>query len=67
MALKRFYLYVYKDSFFALFQNPTEESLPQKQASRDVHKKTCSENMQQIYRRTPMPKCDFKNVAFQLY
>ena len=21
--------------------------------------------MQQIYRRTPMPKCDFKKVAFE--
>ena len=27
----------------------------------------CSENMQQIYRRTPMPKCDFNKVAVQLY
>ena len=23
----------------------------------------CSENMQQIYRRTPMPKCDFNKVT----
>ena len=27
----------------------------------------CYENMQQIYRRTPMPKCDFNKVALQLY
>ena len=27
----------------------------------------CSENMQQIYRRTPIPKCDFNKVAKQLY
>ena len=27
----------------------------------------CSENMQQIYRGTPMPKCDFNKVAKQLY
>ena len=27
--------------------------------------KRCSENMQQIYRRTPMPKCDFNKVAKQ--
>ena len=26
----------------------------------------CSENMQQIYRRTPIPKCDFNKVAKQL-
>ena len=32
-----------------------------------VLKKRCSENMQQIYRRTPMPKCDFNKVALQLY
>ena len=30
-------------------------------------KKRCSENMQQIYRRAPMPKCDFNNVSKQLY
>ena len=32
-----------------------------------VSRKRCSENMQQIYRRTPMPKCDFNNFAKQLY
>ena len=31
----------------------------QKQPPRCVLKKKCSENMQQIYRRTPMPKCVF--------
>ena len=36
----------------------------QKQPSRGV---LCSENMQQIYRRTPMPKCDFNKVAKQLW
>ena len=35
----------------------------QKQPSKCVIKKRCSENMQQIYRRTPMPKCDFNNVV----
>ena len=34
-----------------------------KQPLRGVFKKRCSENMQQIYRRTPMPKCDFNKVA----
>ena len=38
----------------------------QKQPPRGVLKKRCSENMQQIYRRT-MPKCDFNKVANQLY
>ena len=31
----------------------------QKQTSRGILRKRCSENMQQIYRRTTMPKCDF--------
>ena len=35
----------------------------QKQSSRDVLKKRCSENMQQIYKRAPMPKYDFNKVA----
>ena len=39
----------------------------QKQPSRCVLNKRCSENMQQIYRRTPMPKCDFNKVTLQLY
>ena len=30
-------------------------------------KKSCPKNMQQIYRRTPLPKCDFNKVALQLY
>ena len=38
----------------------------QKQPPRGVLKKRCSENMQQIY-RTPMSKCNFNKVAFQLY
>ena len=29
--------------------------------------KKCSENMQQIYRRSPMPKWDFNKVARQIY
>ena len=35
----------------------------QKQPFRCVLGKRCSENRQQIYRRTPMPKCDFNKVA----
>ena len=38
----------------------------QKQPSRGVLRKRCSENMQQIYRRIPMPKCDFNKFAKQL-
>ena len=36
-------------------------------ASKGAFSKNCSENVQQIYRRTPMPKCDFNKVALQLY
>ena len=39
----------------------------QKQPSRGVLREKSSENMQHIYRRTPMPKCDFNKVAKQLY
>ena len=35
----------------------------QKQLSRGALRKSCSENIQQIYRRTPMPKYDFNKVA----
>ena len=37
------------------------------QPSKDVFRKRCSENMQQIYRRIFMPKCDFNKVVKQLY
>ena len=36
----------------------------QKQPSRAILRKRCSENMQQINKRTPMPKCDCSKVAF---
>ena len=39
----------------------------QKQPPRGVQRKRCSEDMQQIYRRTPMPKCDINKVAKQLF
>ena len=38
----------------------------QKQSPRGVFKKRRSENMQQIYRRTPLPKCNFNKVALQV-
>ena len=34
--------------------------------TRGVLRKRCSENMQQIYRRTPTLKCDFNKVAKKL-
>ena len=41
--------------------------LLQKQPLRGVFEKRCSENIQQIYRRQPIPKCNFNKVAKQLY
>ena len=35
----------------------------QKQTSRGVLRKRCTENIQQIYRRNPMAKCDFNKAA----
>ena len=52
------------------FKNNQHYNTPhkiRKQPPIDVPRKRCSENMQQIYRRTPMPKCNFNKVALQLY
>ena len=38
----------------------------QKQPFRDVLGKRCSENMQQIYKRTPMPKCQSNFIEIAL-
>ena len=38
-----------------------------KQPTRGVLKKRYSENMLQIYRRTPTVKCDFKKVALKIF
>ena len=37
------------------------------QPSKSVLRKRCSENMHQIYWRTPLPTCDFNKVAKQVY
>ena len=39
----------------------------QNQPPRGVHRNRCSENMQQIYRRILMPKCDFNKVAKHMF
>ena len=48
-----------------LFNSPTYNC--QTPPSKGVLRKKCYENMQQIYRRTLMPKCDFNKIAEQLY
>ena len=51
-----------------LFQNILfSREFLQKQPPKGVLKERCSENMQQIYSRTSMPKCDLNKVALQLY
>ena len=48
------------------FQNTSGRLLlhaEQKQPFTGVLIKRCSENMQQIYRKTPMPKCEFNKVG----
>ena len=45
----------------------TDISQIQKQPPRGVLKKWCSENMQQIYMKTSLPKYDFNKVSLQLY
>ena len=37
----------------------------QKHSPIGVHQNSCSTNMQQIYRKTPMWKCDFNKVAMK--
>ena len=46
-----------KDSFGS-------EGIQKKQPSRGVLRKSCSEGMQQIYRRTPMSKCELNKLHF---
>ena len=50
---------------FYLIVNLDEYANPSK--FRGVFRKRCSENIQQIYRKTPMSKCDFNKVALLLY
>ena len=59
-----FYSYCYNVWYF--FFKLIRRNALQKQPLRGVLKKKCSENMLQIYKRTPMPKCDFNKVAADL-
>ena len=54
---------------FGNFKEKDIEALViQKQQPRGVPSYMCSENMQQIYRRKPMPKCDLSNlILYELY
>ena len=64
----RIYLAYFKKKESSLEKRNTPSSkYTSEAASRGIHRKRCSENVQQIYRRTPMPKCDFNKIALQLY
>ena len=57
----------HKVTFIKALQNKVLiNNTAQKQLSRGVLSKSCSENMRQIYRITPMPKCYFNKVAKQI-
>ena len=58
------YVNTYHILSFFLLQRITN-NYRQKQPSGGVLRKRCSENMQQIYRRTPTAKRDFDKVAWQ--
>ena len=51
---------LYNDAFVFEYNQCKKQ---QKQPPSGVPRKRCSENMQEMYRRTPMPKCDFNKVA----
>ena len=52
-----------KSSLYTFISYKTLARDNQKQPSRGALKKRCSENTQQMYSKTPMPKCDFNSFA----
>ena len=56
-----------KSEKFRVIWDKGDVTIIQIQPFRDVPKKRCFENMQEIYRRTPMPNCDFNKVARHFY
>ena len=55
------------DISITLLINACLKNMFWKQPFRGALRKRYSENMQQIYRRAPMPKCDFNKTAKQIY
>ena len=65
-----FQLYILLKSLFERFKGVQKRNIGPKwlhfwftifQSLRGAPRERCSENMQQIYKRTTMPKCDFNN------
>ena len=61
------FLFTLKMPLLFVKKNEPSASTVQKQPSIGVLIKRYFENMQHIYRRIPMPKCDFNKVAKQFY
>ena len=59
------------NSFFqkytVVIQYLVDEQFLEKQPSRSVRRKMCSEYMLEIYKRAPMPMCNFNKVALQVF
>ena len=61
-----------RDHFYYTFQKQPLKGfhiydLFHKQPPRGVSVKRYSANMQQNYKKTPMPKCSYSNIALHLY
>ena len=64
--LRKLLLHCYELVLATEIEIASKRPLGTEAASRVVLRKSCSENMQQICRKTPMPKCDFYKVTLQL-
>ena len=60
------YVVLLKKESFNVASHVKEERSIQKQSSRGVPRKRCSKNMQHIYRRTPILKCDCNFIEIAL-
>ena len=66
-AFVEFHNYLIIEYHTHLVDHPEKKSIIiQKQPSINILKKRCSKNMQKIYWKAPMLKCDFNKVAKQL-
>ena len=64
---KSYYDLIKKQNLVIFGSNQKKKYYIRKQSPTGVLKKRCSGYMQQIYRRTPTPKCDYNEVAKQFY
>ena len=62
-ALRSIYNSFILELWYQHRNNTNNTELFKKQRFRSVLRKRCPENMQQIYRSAPMPKCDFIEIS----